>query len=276
MAHQTDATNQHQRRSTSFLRRTAWMLAFGVAGLVGVAATTALQLTLDPSLAARSGLPADASILVATALSIVTPAVLVVVATTVGTATAPRVGFRSFVHEYATDGRPVWRRLRESAPKAVLVGLATGAGILALDVVLTRVAPAAAPTEPGPGSVGFVLASAPARFLFGGLAEELMLRWGLVSAIAWLLGAVVSGDRSRTVAWAAVVLAAIAFGAAHLPQAAASVELTLPVVARIVALNAMAGVVFGWLYVTDALETAMLAHASAHIVLIASAIVTVV
>lgn len=275
MAHQTDAPTPPEQRSTSFLRRTAWMLAFGAAGLAGVAATTALQLTLDLSLAARSGLPADANVVVASALSVVTPAVLVVVATLVGTATAPRVGFRSFVHEHATDGRPVWRRLRESAPKAVVVGLATGAGILALDLALTRIVPAAAPSQPGPRSVAFVLASAPARFLFGGLAEELMLRWGLVSAIAWTLAAVVPGERSRTVAWTAVVLAAIAFGAAHLPQAAATVELTLPVVARIVALNAMAGVVFGWLYVTDALETAMLAHASAHIVLISGALVSV-
>lgn len=273
MAHQTDASSQRGPLSTSFLRRTAWMLAFGAVGLAGVAATTALQLTLDPSLAARSGLPEDASLLAATALSIVTPAILVVVATAVGTATAPRVGFRSFVHEHVTDGRPVWRRLRESAPRAVLVGLGTGAGILALDAVLTQVVPAAAPAQAGPGSVEFVLASAPARFLFGGLAEELMLRWGLVSAIAWVLAATVPGDRSRRVAWTAVVLAAIAFGAAHLPQAAASVELTLPVVARIVALNAMAGIVFGWLYVTDALEVAMVAHASAHIVLITGALV---
>lgn len=275
MAHQTDASSPQEQVSTPFLRRTAWMLAFGAAGLAGVAATTALQLTLDPSLAARSGLPADANIIVATALSTVTPAVLVVVATVAGTATAPRVGFRSFVHEYATDGRPVWRRLRESAPKAVVVGLATGAGILALDAALTQFLPAAAPSRPGSQSVEFVLASAPARFLFGGLAEELMLRWGLVSAIAWTLAAVVPGDRSRSVAWTAVVLAAVAFGAAHLPQAAAVVDLTLPVVARIVALNAMAGVVFGWLYITDALETAMLAHASAHIILIGGALVGV-
>jgi len=251
------------------------MLAFGVAGLAGAAATAALQLTLDPTIAERSGLPADASLPVAVALSMATPAVLVVVATVVGTATAPRVGFRSFVHDHVTEGRPVWSRVRESAPRAVAVGLATGVGIVALDAVLTAIIPAAAPTGTEPGSVALVLASAPARFLFGGLAEELLLRWGLVSAIAWVLAAVVPGDRRRTVAWIAVVLAAVAFGAAHLPQAAASMELTLPVAARIVALNATAGVVFGWLYVEDALEAAMLAHASGHVVLLSSALVSV-
>ncbi|NHN43283.1 CPBP family intramembrane metalloprotease [Halorubellus sp. JP-L1] len=211
----------------------------------------------------------------AVALSIATPAVLAVVATVVGTATAPRVGFRSFVHDHATDGRRVWSRVRESAPRAVVVGLATGVGIVALDVVLTAVVPSAAPTGASPGSVALVLASAPARFLFGGLAEELMLRWGLVSAIAWVLAAVVPGDRRRAVAWTAVVLAALAFGAAHLPQAAASMDLTLPVAARVVALNAIAGVVFGWLFIEDSLEAAMLAHASAHVILLGTALVGV-
>jgi len=251
------------------------MLSFGVVGLAGVAVTVVLQLSLTPSVASRSGLPADASLPVAVASAVAMPAVLVVVATAIGTATAPRVGFRSFLHEHVTDGRPVWTQVRESAPRAVVVGLATGAGIVALDAVLLRVVPAASPTASAPQSIALVLASAPARFLFGGVAEELMLRWGLVSALAWALAAIVPGDRERAVAWAAVVLAAAAFGAAHLPQAAASMELTLPVVARVVALNAIAGVVFGWLYVEDALEAAMLAHASAHVVLISTALLGV-
>lgn len=250
------------------------MLTFGVVGLIGVAGASAMQLTLDPSIASRSGLPADATVPVAVASSIAMPALFVVVATVVGTATAPRVGFRSFVHEHVTDGRPVWSRVRESLPRAVAFGLATGAGIIALDAVLTWALPAAAPTTSGPESVAFVLASAPARFLFGGLAEELLLRWGLVSAVAWVLTAIVPGDRERTIAWTAVVVAAVVFGAAHLPQAAASMDLTVPIVARVVALNAIAGVVFGWLYVEDALEVAMLAHPSAHVVLIAGAILS--
>lgn len=52
----------------------------------------------------------------------------------------------------------------------------------------------------------------------------------------------------------------LAFGVAGLAGVAASVEPTLPVVARVVALNAMPGVVFGWLYITDALESATTAQ----------------
>lgn len=257
----------------SFPHRVAAMSTFGVLGLVGLAVTSALQLVVDPSIAERSGLAADASLPVAVASSVAMPAVLVVVATVVGTACASRVGFCSLVHDHLVDGSPVWRQLRERAPRAVAVGIATGVVLVALDALLTAVVPGAAAATSPDGGLALVAASAPARFLFGGVAEEIMLRWGLVSVLAWALNIVVPGDRQRVVAWTAVALAALAFGAAHLPAAAASTELTAPLIARVVALNAFAGVVFGWLYVSDAVETAMVAHASAHVPLLATALV---
>lgn len=260
-------------RSSSYVRRTVAMLAFGVLGLVGLAATTVLQVLADPSTVGGSGLPADASLPVVVAASAAMPAVLVVVATAVGTATAPRVDLRSLVHDRVARGDPVLDPLRAAAPRAVAVGLGTGAALVGLDALLTTVVPAAAPPGTSEDSLAVVAASAPARFLFGGVAEELLLRWGLVSALAWGLSAVVPGDRERAAVWTAVVLAAVAFGAAHLPAAAASTTLTLPVVGRVLALNALAGVVFGWLYVADALEAAMLAHAAAHVPLLAAALV---
>ena len=60
---------------------------------------------------------------------------------------------------------------------------------------------------------------------------------------------------------------ALVFGAGHLPMAAKLVPLTAGVVARVVAYNALAGLVFGWLYWKRGLEHAMLAHFSADLVL---------
>lgn len=260
-------------RSSSYLRRTVAMLAVGVLGLVGLATTIALQLSVDPSALDSGGLPPDASLPVVVASSVAMPAVLVVVAAAAGTAAAPRVGLRSLVHDRVAGGAPVMEPLGRMAPRALAVGLGTGVALVGLDALLTAAVPAAAPSETTASSVAAVAASAPARFLFGGVAEELLLRWGLVSALAWGLSVVVPGDRRRAVVWAAVGLAAVAFGAAHLPAAAASTTLTAPVVVRVVALNAVAGVVFGWLYVADALEAAVLAHATAHVPLLAAALV---
>jgi membrane protease YdiL (CAAX protease family) len=65
----------------------------------------------------------------------------------------------------------------------------------------------------------------------------------------------------------AVLLAAIAFGAGHLPAAANVWPLDAVVVARTLLLNGIAGLVFGWFYVRHGLESAMLSHFAADLVL---------
>jgi membrane protease YdiL (CAAX protease family) len=67
---------------------------------------------------------------------------------------------------------------------------------------------------------------------------------------------------------AANVVAALAFGAGHLPMAAQVFGgLTTMVVVRTIALNALGGIVFGSLYSRWGLERAMVAHFCADIVL---------
>ncbi len=63
------------------------------------------------------------------------------------------------------------------------------------------------------------------------------------------------------------MLAALAFGAAHLPAAANLWPLDGAVVARTLLLNGIAGLVFGWFYVRHGLESAMVSHFAADIVL---------
>ena len=67
--------------------------------------------------------------------------------------------------------------------------------------------------------------------------------------------------------WAAIVVAALLFGAGHLPAASKIWGLEAIVVLRTLLLNGIAGVVFGWLYWKRGLEMAMLSHFSADIVL---------
>jgi membrane protease YdiL (CAAX protease family) len=64
----------------------------------------------------------------------------------------------------------------------------------------------------------------------------------------------------------AIVIVALLFAAGHLPAAMAIAPLTTPLVLRILLLNALAGLVFGWLFWRRSLECAMFAHASVHVV----------
>jgi membrane protease YdiL (CAAX protease family) len=108
---------------------------------------------------------------------------------------------------------------------------------------------------------------------FGGVTEEIMVRLFLLTLLAWL-GSLVGRDEegrpTLAVLWIATVLAALAFGAGHLPGLVdAGLPSPLPplLVTRTILLNALVGVVFGWLYWSRGLESAMLAHFSADIVL---------
>ncbi len=102
--------------------------------------------------------------------------------------------------------------------------------------------------------------------LYGGIAEEVLMRLGAMSMIAWVLTKLhiapqyaVSGG---------IVGAAVLFGVGHLPTMAAIVPLTTIVIVRTVLLNALPGMVFGALYRRFGIEHAMLAHACADIMLV--------
>ncbi|HET9495707.1 MAG TPA: CPBP family intramembrane glutamic endopeptidase [Chloroflexia bacterium] len=106
--------------------------------------------------------------------------------------------------------------------------------------------------------------------LYGGIGEELLLRLGMLSFLAAGLRKL-TGDRSKPpsagVMLPATVLAALLFGAGHLPAVARLAKIDGPLVVRTLALNGIAGVQFGLLYWKNGLEAAMISHGAADIVL---------
>lgn len=239
-------------------------------GLVGIAA---LPLTLVP-LVRETPLPPGApeiplSVLVL--LSLVQPAVLLAVGVAVGAKFAPRVGLTSLVAERADAAAPVWPRLRASLRLAVLAGLALAAATVALDALVQPYlgpewAAAAARAEGGAAGPGRGAALV-VGLLYGGITEELIVRWGLMSILAWAgwrLFRRGTAVPAPGVMWTAIILTALLFGLSHLPAVAAIAPLNPALIGRTVLLNALGGLLFGWLYWRRHLEAAMVAHASAH------------
>lgn len=96
---------------------------------------------------------------------------------------------------------------------------------------------------------------------YGGTVEEILTRWGLLSAL-YVLARRLRIDGF----WPANVAAALVFGALHLPALRFfHVPLSGAVVAWVLAGNGIAGVVFGWLFRRRGLEGAMVAHAAADL-----------
>lgn len=102
--------------------------------------------------------------------------------------------------------------------------------------------------------------------LSAGIGEELLMRFFLMTVLTLLF--LKTLRMSVTIAvWSAIILVALIFGALHLPATAGLVALTPVVIARGLILNGVAGVAFGFLYWKQGLESAMVAHFLADVVI---------
>jgi membrane protease YdiL (CAAX protease family) len=106
------------------------------------------------------------------------------------------------------------------------------------------------------------------KLLYGGVTEEILMRWGLMSALIWLPWRFLqrrNGPPRTAYVVGGVVVAALLFGLGHLPAVVAmGAELNPTVVAHILVGNTLPGILFGVLYWRWGLEAAILAHALAH------------
>ncbi|MPY88198.1 MAG: CPBP family intramembrane metalloprotease [Luteitalea sp.] len=155
------------------------------------------------------------------------------------------------------------RRARALLPGAAAIGAILGVVMLGASLVGPRLFPELhapiTPPSPWAGFLGSVSA---------GISEEIWMRLGLMTVLAWLGTRLLGTPQpTATIIWVANAAAALAFGALHLPLASALVPLTGVVVAWVIAANALAGLVFGWLYWRRGLEAAMMAHFTTDVVL---------
>ena len=102
-----------------------------------------------------------------------------------------------------------------------------------------------------------------------GITEETLFRLFGLSLLAWLGGLLFHDPDGRPIPivfWIANILFALAFGAAHFPaEAAIGLPLNPLVITSTLVLNGIGGLLFGWLFWTFGLESAMLAHILADV-----------
>lgn len=187
---------------------------------------------------------------------------------------AGRVGLAMPILDSWTHGESASDNIRAILPLSILLGVVTTLIVLGFEFFYFQ--PAMMKELGDSAAVLNLQAAQPAAWkgflasFYGGIAEEIQLRLFVMSFLAWLgkfISRTADDKPTNIVFWIVIVLAAILFGLGHLPTTALLVPLTPLVVARAIVLNGLIGVVCGWLFWKRGLESAMVAHFSADIVL---------
>jgi membrane protease YdiL (CAAX protease family) len=163
------------------------------------------------------------------------------------------------------EGKNQTKELKSIMTPSLCLGVLAGILIVLLNIPFNKLTPELRLLEVSASTGKAFLAS-----FYGGIAEEVLLRLFLVSLFVWItfkIKKTKEGCPTDFGIWLSIILASIIFGLGHLPVTAQITSLTEIVIIRAIVLNSIGGIIFGWLYWKKGLESAMIAHFSADIVL---------
>lgn len=156
-------------------------------------------------------------------------------------------------------------QLRKMIITSLFMGLCIGLTLFFVDRFLFYPAIPELQDLSAPGSLAGFLGS-----FYGAIIEEVMTRLFFVSCIVWLISKFIIKDFSRIpnwVYWTGIIISAMVFAVLHFPALQETIGFTPLLVIRTFLLNSIPGAIFGWLYWKKGLESAMMAHFGADVML---------
>lgn len=234
-----------------------------IASILGTIAVFPYTLTIQGSLLQNLSVPLS----VLLTGQIIQNTVMFAVIIFIGLILAKKVGFGLPILEGWLEGREVKSYLKSILGISIGLGILAGILMIGLDYLFSfagvTINIAQSSINP-PVWQGF-LAS-----FYGGINEEILLRLFLMTLLVWIFFKIkktAEGKPTKAGIWLAIILAAVIFGIGHLPTVMTITTLTPLLIVRSIILNAVGGIIFGWLYWKKGLESAMISHFSADIVL---------
>jgi Type II CAAX prenyl endopeptidase Rce1-like len=231
-------------------------------GMVGVLSTVWIALPIS---AEEIPLP----LIVFKLLNLITPTFLLSVAVLVGVNLASKVGLSApFSEALASGDSQLLSAIKPQFIPGFVGGVFGGVGISALSFLWRSSLPIDFVAKAEELSKNTPLLT---RILYGGITEEIIMRWGLMTLFVWGSWRVLQkaqGSPHVVYVALAIGISALAFGVAHLPLVfALSSKVTASLVAYIIVGNTFFGLIAGYLYWQRGLEAAMIAHVTFHIVM---------
>lgn len=202
-------------------------------------------------------------------LSLVQPGLILALAVFVGVKLAHRVRLSAPFAEALAEGGDAWSALKRQTLAGVVGGLIGGAAVVFVSLLFRPFLSSEALDRID--RLGKVL-PLPTRLLYGGITEEVLLRWGFMTLLVWLGWRILQRTRpgpTRACVIGAILVSSVVFGLGHLPVAFFLIpQVTVALILYVIVANSVFGFIAGYLYWKKGLEAAVLAHMLAHLVIV--------
>lgn len=230
-------------------------------GLIGVLSILTMEIPLPAE--AEAMLNENFSPVQVKLLLLINPAFLLLGAVIIGTLFHQKVGLRVPILENAIAKNGHQTDVISLIKYGVIGGIIGGILVLIIGYIFNPILPAEFK------ELGEKLKpSLAARFLYGGITEEILVRYGIMTFLIWILSKIFK-EKPPFIYWLGILIAAIIFALGHFPIAYQAVgnPSTLLLIFILIG-NSIGGIIFGWLYWKRGLESAIVGHIFLHIILV--------
>lgn len=196
-------------------------------------------------------------------LALVNPTIFLLIAVVIGTLLHDRVGLSVPTISSLLKLENPKVRFTEQVYYGFLIGFLTGVLITLIKIIFQSSIPKEFIDLGNKMKIETIV-----RFGYGGLTEELLLRFGFMTLVVWAVFKITKslGD---PIYWTGIILSSILFALGHFPVAFQAVQNpSILLLTYIFVGNSIGGVFFGWLYWRKGLEAAFLGHIFAHVAMI--------
>jgi len=230
-------------------------------GLIGILTMLSMDIPLPSDVEAllkESYTPEQIRLLI-----LLNPSILLVLAVVVGTIFYQRVHLRLPIIEKWIGINKEPLKISEIMKSGIIGGVIAGVSVVVLVLLLKpfMIVEYEKLTQ-------FVQPTLANRLLYGGITEEIFLRFGFMTLVVWICFKIFKRTKP-VIYWIGIVLSALLFAIGHFPIVFNTIEAPSIIILSYVLIgNTIGGLIFGWLYWKKGLESAFIAHMLIHVVLV--------
>lgn len=196
--------------------------------------------------------------------SLIQPLLLGIIAIYFGHRYASKVKLRSILTEKIENRLPVNNyTLKDSVPFIVSSAVIVALFELSFDFIFQNWLPEIFQPQFSVPTIAQTMSS----LFYSGVAQEMLLRWGVMTAIIYVLST--KGKRITEMHYyIGIVFTAVLYAFSQYNNIFGYVDLSFVLILRILLLSGLAGILYGWIYKTFHFEAAVLSHVLANTIII--------